>query len=112
MALKATAIAIIATGLAGLALPAQAETSVKSQDAAKPVTSKTTYWRKTAVAPIPPNDDASLVLVVNDEGQRFYNHVRRGKHLAKIRTDVDVVETYTITHEGRTYTNKITKDDK
>jgi hypothetical protein len=49
---------------------------------------------------------------VNDEGQRFYNHVRRGKHLAKIRTDVDVVETYTITHEGRTYTNKITKDDK
>jgi len=43
-------------------------------------------------------------------GELHFNRIIDTENLTEVSTDFTVVDTYTFTHEGRTYTNKIVAD--
>jgi len=49
-------------------------------------------------------------LVTNEMGELHFNRIIDTENLTEVSTDFTVVDTYTFTHEGRTYTNKIVAD--
>lgn len=53
-------------------------------------------------------DKSDTVLrVINSEGDVYFNHYVDRSNLAKVSTDIDVIETYNFTYKGRVYKNKI-----
>lgn len=54
--------------------------------------------------------DKSVIVVTNEMGELHFNRIIDTENLTEVSTDFTVVDTYTFTHEGRTYTNKIVAD--
>lgn len=74
------------------------ETAAKDSDAITQI--------ETRILPVP-KPQADAFIVRDEDGNVFYNHVVRQDELTDLSDDIEVVDTYTFSHEGDVYKNKI-----
>lgn len=52
----------------------------------------------------------NVIAVRDDAGQLFYNHTVSRDELSPVSETIEVLETYSFEHNGRTYTNRVVSD--
>lgn len=56
-------------------------------------------------------NQGDLIPVRDQDGEIYYNHILEPEDLTEVDFDLDVINTYEFTYQGRTYVNKIVELD-
>lgn len=98
-------LTVAALGLYAVSADATEMNKAKTDVTQTQTESRTSLQAKTAV--LEASETQDLIRVSDDEGNVFYNHVVNIEDLPETELDIEIQDTYTFEHNGRTYTNVI-----